>query len=336
MAIFIFIILIFIPQFFYAIKKKENLNFSDFKSFSFDATEDVRDGFIHVSFKSFDNFTLDCNLYEAEEPKAIVQIIHGALEHKERYIEMINYLLKSGYSCFISDNRGHGKSTSCDYPLGYFKNYNEVVMDNFLINEYLRNKYPGKEIYIFSHSLGSIFARIFLQDFDDKIDKLVMSGPPYFNPLSYPVKFLVNIINFYFGERRVALIFRFLYHDKKRSLSYSSYDEKNLYDIKKDDLMPSYFLNRGYASVIDANKDMHKKSRFKLKNPGLRILVIAGDNDHYAGYEKKLNRTIRAMKRIGYKNIKKIIYKDMKHEIIHEKDRDKVFYDLVKFFDECM
>ncbi|MDU6032245.1 MAG: alpha/beta hydrolase, partial [Peptoniphilus harei] len=66
--------------------------------------------FERVKIKSYDGFILDGGYFPVEEPKALVQIIHGALEHKERYYYLIKYLNERGYSCFISDNRGHGRS----------------------------------------------------------------------------------------------------------------------------------------------------------------------------------------------------------------------------------
>ena len=45
-----------------------------------------------------------------EEPKGIVQIVHGMAEHKERYEPFMEMLCKQGYISIIHDHRGHGKS----------------------------------------------------------------------------------------------------------------------------------------------------------------------------------------------------------------------------------
>ena len=43
-------------------------------------------------------------------PRAIVQIVHGMCEHKERYLPFMQYLNTRGYICIAHDHRGHGKS----------------------------------------------------------------------------------------------------------------------------------------------------------------------------------------------------------------------------------
>lgn len=55
---------------------------------------------------NIDDFQVSATLYEVEEPKALVQIIHGALEHKGRYKYFISFLNENGYAVIISDNRG--------------------------------------------------------------------------------------------------------------------------------------------------------------------------------------------------------------------------------------
>ena len=42
--------------------------------------------------------------------RAVVQLVHGMSEHKERYIPFMQYLAKLGYVVVIHDHRGHGKS----------------------------------------------------------------------------------------------------------------------------------------------------------------------------------------------------------------------------------
>ena len=42
--------------------------------------------------------------------RAVVQLVHGMSEHKERYIPFMQHLAKLGYVVVIHDHRGHGKS----------------------------------------------------------------------------------------------------------------------------------------------------------------------------------------------------------------------------------
>ena len=41
--------------------------------------------------------------------RAVIQLVHGMSEHKERYLPFMKFLAKQGYVTVIHDHRGHGK-----------------------------------------------------------------------------------------------------------------------------------------------------------------------------------------------------------------------------------
>ncbi|MCR5313563.1 MAG: lysophospholipase, partial [Bacteroidaceae bacterium] len=47
---------------------------------------------------------------KGREPIGIFQIVHGMCEHKERYINFMEFMSNKGFICVIHDNRGHGES----------------------------------------------------------------------------------------------------------------------------------------------------------------------------------------------------------------------------------
>ena len=54
--------------------------------------------------------------------------------------------------------------------------YKPIIDDLYRVSEYIKNMYPDKRLYLLGHSLGSVFARCYLENHDDAIDKLVLSG----------------------------------------------------------------------------------------------------------------------------------------------------------------
>ncbi len=290
--------------------------------------------FQRVKIKSYDDFTLDGGYFPIENSKAIVQIIHGALEHKERYFYLIDYLNKNGYSCFISDNRGHGRSFSEKYPLGYVDGVEKVVDDNLAITRELKSKFKEKDVYLIGHSLGTVFGRIYLEKGDNLIKKLALSGPPnYISEVPLAI-FIGNFINFYFGERRTLAILKNLYNGEKKHFDWISYSKENILDAEKDPSMPAVFKNRGYLSVFEGVNELNKINNYKFRNPELEILFIAGEDDVVIGGEKGFESSIDILKKVGYKNISSKLYKNMKHEIFREDNREEVFKDLVNFLDK--
>ncbi|WP_343221720.1 alpha/beta fold hydrolase [Peptoniphilus ovalis] len=128
---------------------------------------------------------------------------------------LTKYLNKSGYTVFISDNRGHGASIDAKYNHGYIDGVEKVVDDNIAITNCLNEYFPEKEVYMIGHSLGTVFARIFLENSDYKINKLVLSGPPNFIEIVPLAIFIGNIANLYFVEHKTLKILEKLYTGKK-------------------------------------------------------------------------------------------------------------------------
>ena len=60
--------------------------------------------------KTRDEYNLDVHIFEVENPRAVIQVIHGMEEHQERYEDIIKVLNKKGFLVVSSDMRGHGKS----------------------------------------------------------------------------------------------------------------------------------------------------------------------------------------------------------------------------------
>ena len=91
-------------------------------------------------------------------PKAVVQLVHGMCEYKERYVPFMEFLCSQSYACILHDHRGHGASVKSGEDLGYFYRggYEAVISDVLAVNEHAREMFPDYPIYLFGHSMGSI------------------------------------------------------------------------------------------------------------------------------------------------------------------------------------
>ena len=94
------------------------------------------------TLRSYDGFPLSVAWFPVENPRACVQLIHGALEHKERYEPFIQFLNDHSCAAVIADNRGHGHSVTKAYPLGYMAGVAETMRDQELLTAFLKKQYP--------------------------------------------------------------------------------------------------------------------------------------------------------------------------------------------------
>jgi len=295
-----------------------------------------------IFIKSFDSLELCLAIYEAKKPKAVVQIIHGMCEHKERYDELAKYLQRKNYTVVISDNRGHGKSVLSENDFGYFGKNNgtkALVEDQKKVNDYIKKNYNNLYIYIFSHSMGTLISRNYLKRYDNTIDKIIFSGAPCYASAAGIGIFLAKCLKRIKGEKATSKLLIYLastaMEDKGKDAvkgAWLSYNKENILEHQKDPLCRFAFTTSGYQTLFEMTKGLHSYKEYKVKNSNLKLLFMSGIDDNVTGGEKGLKDSIETLKRVGYNNIESIVYDKMRHEIIKEDEKELVFKDIVKFY----
>lgn len=283
-----------------------------------------------IAIKSHDLLYLSVALHEIENPKAVIQMIHGAKEHKERYNEFISWLNSNGFNVVIADNRGHGKSVSDNYPLGYMENYEELVEDQKKVTDFIKEKYPNLDIYMFGHSFGSMIARLYLQKYDGEIKKLVLSGAPNYND---------NVgMGIMVGKLIIKMKRKSGYSNTLHDFANFNTDDwvcsnSSVMEAYRNDPLCNYrYRNQALMTIFTANKEMHNIKNFKCQNKDLHILCVSGALDPTTGGTDGLKDTITTLGKIGYTKIENIVYPNMKHEVLNEYDKEKVYIDIIKFY----
>ena len=75
-----------------------------------------------ITYKSKDNITdiHDTLWIPTTEIKAIIQLSHGMVEHRDRYEDLALHLNQQGFLLCANDHLGHGDSVIDKDHLGYF------------------------------------------------------------------------------------------------------------------------------------------------------------------------------------------------------------------------
>ncbi len=74
------------------------------------------------NFSFVDRYGKEIKYYkwsEVENPKGIVQIVHGMTEYALRYDYFAKKLCENGYIVYAHDQRGHGETSPKDEEKGY-------------------------------------------------------------------------------------------------------------------------------------------------------------------------------------------------------------------------
>ncbi len=77
--------------------------------------------------------------------------------------------------------------------------------------------------------------------------------------------------------------------------------------------------------------EVYSEKGWKCSRPDLPVLFIGGGDDPCIGSVRKFKKALISMRLAGYRNVKGKLYPGMRHEILNERDKRKVFSDVCKY-----
>ncbi|MBI4731395.1 MAG: lysophospholipase [Chloroflexi bacterium] len=127
------------------------------------------------NFKSFDGLEMYARDWTPDgNMKAAVVLVHGLGEHCGRYAHVGATLAKNGYGLFGFDLRGHGKSGG---PRGHSPSFEAFMKDIDGMFEKVKEKFPGKPLFVYGHSLGGILVLNYILRRKPELKGAVVTSP---------------------------------------------------------------------------------------------------------------------------------------------------------------
>lgn len=285
--------------------------------------------------------------------KGVLQIVHGMCEYKERYLDFMQYMAGEGFLCIIHDHRGHGKSIESMEDLGFFYEggFQALVEDTHqlteLVKEQLKEANSRKHTenekipyYLLGHSMGSLVARCYMKKYDYEIDKLIVMGSPSKLPGMTMGVVLTDLMAKIKGEHNHSKLLDYMVvnsHYEKRFASEKTVhawvcSDKEVVKRYNEDPFCNYcFTINGYQNLVRLTKETYSPKNWEMQNPDIPILFMSGKNDPCAVSPVDFGKAIHFMKDRGYTNVKGRFYKGLRHEILNEKSKNRVYRDIYEF-----
>ena len=289
-----------------------------------------------IDITASDGLVLKALYSKAENPKAVVVIVHGMVEHKERYIPFIEELNKNNFSAIIADLRGHGESINEEYSLGRIASINQMVDDTNKVVEYIKKHNPSLEVYMFAHSMGTLVARMYIRSYSTSINKLALSGTVAYMPGCWLGVFMAKLKSSKKNKNKYSKLLYAMSNNgsTKEDISWISYNEENIKNYNDDPLCGYKFTNYSNYILFSMTYKLHKHSKLNICNPDLKIMSFSGKDDRTTRGTKGVKDSIKHLMFDGYNKLSYKEYPNMKHEILNENDWKIVSDDIIKFFED--
>lgn len=130
--------------------------------------------------------SLHYRIWEGEgEKKAGIMIFHGYGEHGDRYKNVVDVLRPSGFTIYAHDHRGHGTSQGLRTHVDEFSHYVDDAYSFY--EQVVKEHVGGLPLFILGHSMGSVIAMHYMQNYGEEVKGCVLSGAGARSPMDSPL-----------------------------------------------------------------------------------------------------------------------------------------------------
>ena len=299
-----------------------------------------------IYFNSFDGGSeIYAKFWIAEKPKMLLQIAHGMVEHILRYEEFAKFLNNHGIVVFGNDHLGHGNTAKNEDDFGYFANEDgdkAIVENMYSLTKIAKEKYPDLPIFFLGHSMGSFLLRNYLFKYGQYIDGAIIMGTGNQNPsiIKTGIKLTNKIANAKGWNYRSKIIDKLAFGSfnkkfgKKDGKEWLSRDSKKVFEYTNDYKCNFIFTLNAYNNLFKIIDTLNKKENLEKMPKDLHILFMAGDKDPVGNFGKEVLNTYNKFKEFNMENTECKLYKDYRHEILNELDREVVFNDILNWLEK--
>lgn len=279
------------------------------------------------------------------EVRAVMQISHGMVEFAERYEEFAHYLASRGFLVVGHDHLGHGASVSDESEWGYFtskKPSETVVADMFQVTRIIQGQYPDCPYFILGHSMGSFLLRRYLTLHSEDVTGAVICGtgsqPDFLTCVGMAVCRFIRL--FRGGHYRSKFLEQATFSKPYEQFDKTGTDIKRSWLSKNEESVEAYYKDprctflftvNGYYGLFSTIYYVNQMKNIRNIRKNLPVFFISGEDDPVGNFGEGVKKAYAQYRQAGIRDVKMKLYKNDRHEILQETDREQVFEDVYQW-----
>lgn len=279
------------------------------------------------------------------EPTATLLIVHGMAEHSGRYALLAQYLADHGVAVLTFDQLGHGQSINKPEELGYFQcshPMQTLLSDVTVMADKLKDRHPNVPHFVMGHSMGSFIVRTVLQHHSSEFAGAILMGTSDTDPLApvfLPITKVLNKVkpkqqNTVFAKTtNLILNSKLKDKDSKSQYAWVCKNEASRQAYENDPLCGFEFTNNGFLGLFSLMVKGLAKDWAQNIDTNFPMLFVSGEDDPIGNMGKGIKTLTQRLQTQGFTQIEQRLYSDMRHEPLHETEREQVYADLLTWLE---
>lgn len=277
------------------------------------------------------------------EMLAVVQILHGVAEHILRYEEFAKYLTRQGFAVVGNDHIGHGTSVAEGAAPVYFGgkgSWNWVVEDAYSLRRRTGAKFPDRPYFMLGHSMGSFLLRTYLICHPGTVTAAVIMGtgqqPAVMTGGGRCVASLAAlrsgeehpddlVTQLAFGSYNKA------FAPNRTPFDWLSVNEENVDRYIADPLCGAPASVGLFREMLGGIAFIRSPKNLRKMDKNTPILFVAGECDPVGDFGKGVRQAYESFRKAGVADVQLLLYPGLRHEILNESQREKVYLDIYEW-----
>jgi alpha-beta hydrolase superfamily lysophospholipase len=282
---------------------------------------------------------------EGIKVKGIVQIAHGMAETGARYERFADKLTEHGYIVYINDHRGHGKTAQTIDNVGYLaesEGFKWLVEDVHQLTGIIKSNHPGLPVFLLGHSMGSFVTQKYIMLYGRELNGTILSGSNGKQGLILKFATIIaqnelkkhgrkskspKLNKISFGKHNKA------FEPKRTEYDWLSRDEAEVDKYINDPFCGGIFTVGFFYDLLIGLKEIENKQNLFLVPRELPIYIFSGDKDPVGRNGKGIIKLFNTYKQLNIQDVTYKLYKDGRHEMLNETNRDEVMRDVILWLD---
>ncbi|AFM40027.1 lysophospholipase [Desulfosporosinus acidiphilus SJ4] len=278
--------------------------------------------------------------------RGIVQIAHGMAETGARYERFAEKLTDHGYIVYIHDHRGHGKTAKTVENLGILaesEGFKWLVEDLYQLSEIIKQNHPELPLFLFGHSMGSFVTQRYIMLYGRRLKGVIISG-------SNGRQGILLSLGICLAKAESKKHGRKARSEKLTNLTLGSYNKsfkpnrtkfdwlsRDTAEVDKfiqDPFCGTTFTAGFFEDLLTGLKEIEHKPNLALVPKELPVYIVSGEKDPVGKNGRGILKLFNTYKKLGLHDVTYRLYKDGRHEMLNETNREEVMNDIILWLDE--